>query len=114
MWRGSGGAGTFLSPSVSAVVVMVSSTQAVVVVVAIAVVVVALLPETATGMPQLKSERRKLSPYALRKTYDNFALKGFLPHRVPCCWYGYDAEGYSRNGRDVSKLIPKIEEIPTM
>ncbi|XP_050726696.1 uncharacterized protein LOC127003748 isoform X3 [Eriocheir sinensis] len=81
MWRGTGRTGTFLSPSVSAVVVMVSSTQAVVVVVAIAVVVVALLPETATGTPQQKSKRRKLSPYPLRKTY--VPLEGLPPPPSP-------------------------------
>ncbi|KAK8407664.1 hypothetical protein O3P69_002310 [Scylla paramamosain] len=81
---------------------MVSSSKVAVVVVAVMVLIAALLTEPATASPAL----RLASRYPRRKSYKNYPLAGLLPHKVPCCWYGYDAEGFSRNGRDLRHQTP--------
>lgn len=90
---------------------MMVSFAKVFVVVAAAILMVALLTQPATGNP---IKRRKSRLFPSRRSYRNYPLAGFLPHEVPCCWYGYDSEGYSRNGRDLTQQTPDLGDTGLM
>ncbi|KAK8407665.1 hypothetical protein O3P69_002311 [Scylla paramamosain] len=65
----------------------------------VVVVVVMMMVETASaveGSPLLNLLMSTLSDKHL-KTLEEI-LESLKPHEVPCCWHGYDAEGFTRFG----------------
>ncbi|KAK8737743.1 hypothetical protein OTU49_004220 [Cherax quadricarinatus] len=85
---------------------------AVLVVMVVAASLVEATPYSYPGYYYGRRPRRILTYGQIRKQYGAFA--GLLPHKVPCCWNGYDAEGYSRNGRDLSHLAPDLGDSEVM
>ncbi|KAK8380708.1 hypothetical protein O3P69_007968 [Scylla paramamosain] len=49
-------------------------------------------------------------PYPKREDIDDAPLSGFWPLDVIELWYGHGEEGFSRNGRDVSRQMEEMQK----
>ncbi|XP_050726710.1 uncharacterized protein LOC127003750 [Eriocheir sinensis] len=68
-----------------------------VVVVMVVVAVMAPVVEGRPGPSLLSLLMSSSSEKDFKKSLEEI-LRSLRPHEVPCCWHGYDAEGYSRFG----------------